>query len=344
MLNIKKLITITAVLAVLTSSVSAFANDTVGEQQPIDTKSSSANIMSVESFASFGGIVTEINIVETDASKATYVSVEKEEVQGTIVMLDDTYIVDNAEIEVGDVITGYYNANGIMPAIYPPQYRADVIVVESQDTNVKFDRFDENLVSFDGQLKLKLSDETVITLQDGSDFDGEIANRKLVVSYGISTKSIPAQTTPLSIVVLFEKAVPPLLEVTVPFETVVPPLLEVIAPIRVNGEITDAPSAFVNEDDMVMVPLRAIAEALGYEVEWNQESQSVTVGSSIFLKIGEDSYTFEQMAPIELKAAPKIVEGHTFVPLSFFRTVVNAKTASYIESEIIIDMESAYEE
>jgi len=177
-----------------------------------------------------------------------------------------------------------------------------------------------------------------------ADFDGEIANRKLVVSYGISTKSIPAQTTPLSIVVLFEKAVPPLLEVTVPFETVVPPLLEVIAPIRVNGEITDAPSAFVNEDDMVMVPLRAIAEALGYEVEWNQESQSVTVGSSIFLKIGEDSYTFEQMAPIELKAAPKIVEGHTFVPLSFFRTVVNAKTASYIESEIIIDMESAYEE
>ena len=100
---------------------------------------------------------------------------------------------------------------------------------------VKNDRFNVSeewggkLISADGELIIHVSDETVIELEDGTPFVKEagdtwektLNNRNLIVEYSIVTMSIPPQTSPLKITVLFEEAVPPI------FEMPAAPILEV---------------------------------------------------------------------------------------------------------------------
>jgi len=82
-----------------------------------------------------------------------------------------------------------------------------------------------------------------------------------------------------------------------------------------------------------MVPLRAVAEALGYEVTWNEEERSITVGERI-LWIGENEmfspefYTLRD-GMVHLAVAPVIVDNLTFVPASFF-------PAQVFEGQLII--------
>ena len=91
-----------------------------------------------------------------------------------------------------------------MGMIYPPQFTASVII-NGDFINIAVDRFDDDLISYDGLLMLSIGDETEIILQDGELFDCELAHRKMVVLYDISTRSIPAITTPSKIIVLFER-------------------------------------------------------------------------------------------------------------------------------------------
>jgi len=115
----------------------------------------------------------------------------------------NTFIL-GATPELGDTITGFYVMEPFMAAIYPPQFNTSVIL--NQDViSITVDRFDDDLISYDGFLRLNIGEETEIILQDGEPFDCELAHRKLVVLYDISTRSIPAQTTPTKIIVLFEQ-------------------------------------------------------------------------------------------------------------------------------------------
>lgn len=112
-----------------------------------------------------------------------------------------TYFVDHVEVVVGDRVTGYYDGNAPVIMIYPPQYPALVMVKQDPRQNVKVDFFNNQLVSGDGQLKLNLSPFTKIILTNGQPFSNPPSNRNLIVLYGTSTFSIPAQTTPYKIIV-----------------------------------------------------------------------------------------------------------------------------------------------
>jgi len=92
-----------------------------------------------------------------------------------------------------------------------------------------------------------------------------------------------------------------------------------------------------------MVPLRAVAEALDYEVRWEDATRSIYLNNVISLSIGNDYYTYARMAPIELGVAPVIVDGLTYVPLSFFREVVRMNNAIFFEGRIEIDNLEPYE-
>lgn len=113
----------------------------------------------------------------------------------------DTYFVDQYMMQIGDVITGFYDGDVPVPLIYPPQYRA-VVIAEASLNAVKVDYFNEQLISSDGQLKLNIAPSTTILLENGQRFTGQFMNRYLIVSYQSSTKSIPALTTPTQIIVL----------------------------------------------------------------------------------------------------------------------------------------------
>ena len=292
-----------------------------------------AEVIAIEKEApkiKYNHIIGKVNDIRDrdDEGKSKLVSIENEEMgPANIIISEDTYILDDKGITVGTTIKVYYDATKPMILIYPPQYNAEVVVVveNEEDHNVKFDIFDKNLVSIDNTLKLNISKETEIILKDGTDFEGELADNKLVVIYGVSTKSIPAQTTPYKIVVLSEtKEETPILDVS-------------DMDIIVENKIIKAPNAYTSGQGAVMVPLRPVAEELGYKVVWNGELGSVTLGQYISLKPGDDNYVSRDGEIIPLEYAPSLVDGNMFVPLNFFREVMGLNNAYVFEGQIVID-------
>lgn len=158
-------------------------------------------------FLSFSGTVTMINDFPTGTNNngGCYKLVTVEDRSRNIfnfVVAPDTYFVDHVMIKVGDQVTGYYDANAPVPLIFPPQYQAIVMVKEVANQNVHVDFFNQQLESSDGRLKLNLAPSTKIMLENGQLFTHYPANRYLIVIYGASTRSIPAQTTPSKVIVM----------------------------------------------------------------------------------------------------------------------------------------------
>ncbi|EMR05398.1 hypothetical protein C772_02631 [Bhargavaea cecembensis DSE10] len=118
------------------------------------------------------------------------------------VVSPSTYFMDHEIIHVGDRVTGYYNGDLPVILIYPPQYQALVMVRDHPDQNITVDHFDNELLSSDGDLKLNLSSYTQMLLTNGQLFSRYPGGRDLIVQYGPTTRSIPAQTTPYRIIVL----------------------------------------------------------------------------------------------------------------------------------------------
>ncbi|MFZ5643643.1 MAG: copper amine oxidase N-terminal domain-containing protein [Bacillota bacterium] len=99
-----------------------------------------------------------------------------------------------------------------------------------------------------------------------------------------------------------------------------------------NSAVVFDVAPFIKED-RVMVPMRAIFEALGAEVEWNPENKSVTARSGsdiVFLVIGSRtafrymSGVDSGMVSVELDAPPDIVNDRTVVPVRFVSESLNA--------------------
>jgi hypothetical protein len=158
-------------------------------------------------YGSFTGTITIISDFLTDDQQTAgcYKLISLVDRNGSIVnfvVSPFTYIVDQAMLETGDMAIGFFDTNAPTPLIYPPQYEAIVMARVSPYHNVKVDYFNSQLVSSDGTLKLNISPFTLIVLENGLAFTGNLENRNLIVVYGATTRSIPAQTTPYKIIVL----------------------------------------------------------------------------------------------------------------------------------------------
>lgn len=97
--------------------------------------------------------------------------------------------------------------------------------------------------------------------------------------------------------------------------------------ISINGKVIEAPTAYA-KDDRVMVPIRAVAEALGFKVTWDGENKTVgfaRLANNTQIQIGKDSYFFARVAPRELGIAPELTNGSTFVPLEFVSEILKAE-------------------
>ncbi|KZE75335.1 copper amine oxidase [Paenibacillus elgii] len=102
----------------------------------------------------------------------------------------------------------------------------------------------------------------------------------------------------------------------------------------VNGtELSTVDAAvYANVKGTVTVPLRSVAEALGYELKWNAELQAVELQKGArwtIVRSGKDEYVINKMAPISLGTAPAInSEGKMYVPLAFFSDILKADVKS----------------
>jgi hypothetical protein len=159
-------------------------------------------------FQSFNGMITMINdfwIDEHGEESGCYKLVSVENRYGALVnfvVTPVTYFVDHVMVKPGDMVTGFYDANAPVPLIFPPQFRAIVMARDTQFQNVKVDYFNNQLVSMDNNLRLNIGLFTQIVLENGQAFTRNPANRNLIVVYGATTKSIPAQTSPYKIIVM----------------------------------------------------------------------------------------------------------------------------------------------
>lgn len=158
-------------------------------------------------FLSFSGIITMINDFPTGAEgpSGCYKLMTVQNGDGDIVnfvVTPDTYFVDHTMVRAGDPVIGFYDANAPVPLIYPPQYEAIVMAKVTRGQNVKVDYFNNQMLSSDGMLRLNIAPYTQILLENGQAFTQNPANRNLIVVYGATTASIPAQTTPSKIIVM----------------------------------------------------------------------------------------------------------------------------------------------
>jgi hypothetical protein len=165
-------------------------------------------MIKTRNFQSFNGIVKMINdfrIKENDENEGCYKMMSVEDNHGNIVnfvVAPTTYFVDGVMVRIGDMITGFYDADAPVPLIYPPQFRAIIMALATSCYNVKVSYFNNELVSSDNMLSLNIGPFTQIVLENGQIFTRYPGNRELIVIYGPTTRSIPAQTAPYKIIII----------------------------------------------------------------------------------------------------------------------------------------------
>jgi hypothetical protein len=101
-----------------------------------------------------------------------------------------------------------------------------------------------------------------------------------------------------------------------------------------------------------MVPIRYVAEGLGYEVRWFEDTEKVVVGHDLhgeepqhiaWMRIGVNAFHTSDTVHHTLEASPRRSElGSTYVPITFFERILplsvysrdsygNIKFLSYVE-------------
>ncbi len=121
--------------------------------------------------------------------------------QNTVIVTPTTYVLNQAPIRHGDFIIVFYDSEAPQPLNYPPRYRAIAVVKPAYAQSAYLDTFDRNQLSSDGMLKLELSSLTETRTQNGQIYEGSLNDRLLLVLFGSTTRSIPAQTVAESITV-----------------------------------------------------------------------------------------------------------------------------------------------
>ena len=375
----KNLIAIIALTAALAASTSAFA-DTVQISEEELNKPVSTYAPDAMPTPEIQGDIMVLNGEETDVAApvetASYISVDvtvvktdsdvdgiiktttdvnnKDDQNNTVNLkiTDDTLVYDNlgnkkalSDLTDGSKITVFTGSYEPTPLILPVQYTANVIIINGdQEGNVNIDTYladEEGYTNAANTLKIATADDTKIVDKDEKEYKGDINKNDLIVFYDVSTKSIPAQTTPTKVVVLgkneialkqieaAKNATPA--PTAAPETTVAPEATEapqVSYAGLVNVVIGDKNVSDVYaKDNTTMVPLREVAEAAGFTVTWDAENRAVILNDGVYsLKIGENSYVKGKMMPLTLSAAPEIVNDLTYVPAEFFAEVTESAT------------------
>lgn len=311
--------------------VSANDNKDMVKIMPINAEVINENVIESK-YINFQGKIEEINKNENGFS--ILVKANDEDEYGKIFHISEKVImvsnktngfVDKDSLKKGMTIVGVYNKNTPTTLSLPPQLTPDVLIVKENEEPVvvHVDKFNKELTSSDNNLKLNLDDKVVIVDEDGKAVeDRNLEDKGLIVFYTMATKSIPAQTTPEKVIVMAEDEV---VEEKPEEDVEEASEMKILDKMNINKkEVTLTNAAYKNKDGVVMIPLRQIAEVLGYEVKWNNETQSAELTKDTqwtTVKVGEDNYNFAKML-VKLGTAPELKDSKTFVPFTFLEEVL----------------------
>lgn len=130
------------------------------------------------------------------------VTIQNSEGVTNFIVSPDTYVIDTVRMRIGMRVTAFYDGSLPVPLIFPPQYRAVIIGRSNVGETVYAGYFDENLLAADESLQLNVSRATEIVTSNGQNFTCPVGDNVLIVYYGVTTRSIPPQTTPRKIIVM----------------------------------------------------------------------------------------------------------------------------------------------
>lgn len=254
-------------------------------------------------FMKASGVISKVD--KDDVKFPTLIIEDKNKQTETHLPITDETLIFNSGtteqmkvdfLKEGLTIDAYYDKHKPMIMIYPPRITPEIVIVNDEEKlgNVKVGLFDDNLVSLDNELKLNIDDKTVILNEKGKTISAEDLNGKdLIVFYTVTTRSIPAQTTPTKIIAM---------------------------DIAKKHQLEEAQYAigddYYMEKGAKMIPIRKVAEHFGYKVEWLNESQAIEIrkqNSSLLISIGKEQYGYNKSLR-HFEVAPEIKNSKAYVP------------------------------
>lgn len=287
--NMNKMIALTLAFAVL-GSTAAYANVMKGEttvtpiaSEEVSTTNTQEDLAVQSAYITNSGKITDISDAE-DGNKI--ITIDNENGGLRFVVAPTTCLVDRVTnaVVTADTLTKdmqvmvVYGANSPMGMSMPPYLGNVTAVVTNADKgNVCVGLFNDELVNEEASLQLNIADGTQIlsTLGTRSILSADdVKGKNAMAFYDVTTRSIPAQTTPSLVVLLEERqAVETTEETTQETDTVTP-----------------EPKAIAATE---MVALRDAAEAKGYAVKWQGKDQPVLVTKDdITVQITLDSVAY----------------------------------------------------
>lgn len=315
---------ITALTVSILSSVPVFAytND-------VSENTDSENILSVEEIKNNAPTYIEGEIKEIKEEGITVIAKEENttiDTEGLIVLNLNGDVLNTSDIKIGDTVRFYEQNNTLI----------DFSLIEDSISNCVIDEFkpSQTLGDYESEansLALYVDEDTPIFDTKGNKLtESDLEGNYSAVFYDYTTMSIPAVTNPIKIVVLGGVPVS-LPELEYPEET--PDVTEApeASPEVINVDFNEYEldkSEALEENGITVVPVRKIAEELGYEVLWNNDERSVSIGTTamgVSFKIGENSYSKSKAAAFVLSAAPVIIDDKTYVPVDFFEQILETK-------------------
>ena len=354
---------LSAVLA-CTSLPAAFAADESTQvpaaEQPAATDTAAEPAEQATKSFRLGSMATVTEAMLETSGVYPYLLVETDDDQQIRLNLsDNTLVVDNetglaanlSDIQVGDRIFAYYSA--VMTRSLPPQSACELILVNVGDNtpaslhevgSVSETDGVTSVLTADGSMIVRMDDQTsfsplatknIVTVQDLT------PGTRFLAWYDIVALSYPGQTYTQKVVILPDLPVDETAETEDAATAEALPRGEEQAAeaqaaaltIVADGQTLDVTGEM--RDDVAVLPVRAVAEALGCTVSYAQKDgeEYVTVENdtrSMTMEIGTDSYVSTSKiegavgmtAPAQYGAAPYSVDGTTYAAADLLESLV----------------------
>ena len=128
--------------------------------------------MAYETFEKVEGIIRNIDRSDDCCSMILALSGDGEVTN--VVVSGDTAVIDHVRLRPGMRVAAFYDTNLPTPAVYPPQYRAELVVPLRRGQQVMLDYFNDQMESADGSLKLNIGPMTNVMTMNGILHGGHI--------------------------------------------------------------------------------------------------------------------------------------------------------------------------
>ncbi len=253
-----------------------------------------------------------------------------------------------SDLKAGDNIFVYYSA--VMTKSLPPQSHAIAIITQTEPNKSHAELFTvREIISRKDGLVRALNKEGDLIVAFSKDISLTPYKTKQLVAlediqvgtqlfiwYEIVALSYPGQTGATKAVIVGQAEGLGVRAVYTPISGATATKLFIQ-----NKAMELSQKPLIDKNGLLMIPLRAVAEELGFKVTWNNNERSVFLDNSLVnttLKIGEDAYYKASSQALgltqsfQLGEAPVIIGNTTYVPASLFNLLYSDNNAVKVEA------------